>query len=334
VNADTIIGLDHVTRRFGKTLALNSISLQVVRGDLFGVIGPDGSGKTTLLRLMAAVLNPTAIENQTWREQVLQRYHPPVGHILVNGYDTVTQSEAVKAQLGYMPQHFGLYEDLSVDENLIFAATVFAVHGDVRRERIKELLEFTGLEKFRSRRARLLSGGMKKKLALACAILHHPPLLLLDEPTTGVDPVARREFWELLSRLHAEGITVVVSTPYMDEAERCNRLALLFKGHILAVGSPSEIEASIPGQVLSLQGTDIRAAAQILKDKDGIQDIQTYGDSLTLIVNGDLSTMQRAVRAALAVHNVPVQEIEAIPLRMEEAFIYLTAIERQREAMS
>ncbi|MEP7288208.1 MAG: ABC transporter ATP-binding protein [Chloroflexota bacterium] len=325
-----VIRLDHVSRRFGHKLALDNVSLQIGQGDLFGVIGPDGSGKTTLLRLIAAVLDPTTADRLSWREQVLEKVHPPVGHIIVSGCDTVTQPETIKAHLGYMPQHFGLYDDLSVDENLTFTATVFGINGAVRRNRIAELLAFTGLEGFRSRRARLLSGGMKKKLALACAILHRPPLLLLDEPTTGVDPVTRRDFWELLSKLHAEGITIVVSTPYMDEAERCNRLVLLFQGRILTAGSPSEIKASVPGQVLSVQGTDFRAAAQALKSVEGIRDMQPYGDSLTLIVDGEISTVQRTARDLLKAQNVPFQDIQPIPIRMEEAFIYLTGEERHR----
>ncbi len=327
-----MVCLDTVTRRFGHTVALKEVSLQIARGALYGILGPDGSGKTTLLRLVVGLLNPSHSPTGGLRESIQDRLHPLSGHIVVNGYDTVRQPEMVKRLLGYMPQNFGLYDDLSVDENLNFAADVYELPGAIRPARIKELLAFAGLERFRSRQARLLSGGMKKKLALACAILHRPALLLLDEPTTGVDPVARRSFWDLLSKLHAEGITIIVSTPYMDEAERCNGVALLFEGQVLAVGSPAEIKARVPGHVLAVQGTNARAAAEILHDMPGLLETQTYGAGLNLIVDGETATMKSEVAERLAAHQIPFDGIEPMPMRMEEAFIYLTNAAPQQGA--
>ena len=215
------------SRTFGQITAIDHISLEIQPGELFGILGPDGAGKTTLLRMIAAVLDPTDPAAHGLRGQVDRLLHPPTGQIVVAGFDTVTQSQQVKACLGYMPQTFGLYGDLSVDENLTFAADIFGVPHHERAARFNELLAFAGLENFRDRRTAVLSGGMKKKLALACALIHRPQILLLDEPTTGVDPVARRDFWDLLSHLHGQGITAIVTTPYMDEAERCNRVVLL-----------------------------------------------------------------------------------------------------------
>ncbi len=320
---DAAVVIHDATRTFGHTCAINHISLSIQPGELFGILGPDGAGKTTLLRLIAAVLDPTDPAAHGWRGRVEQIIHPPTGQVVVAGFDTVTEPQRVKAHLGYMPQTFGLYGDLSVDENLTFAADVFDVSGRERAERIPELLAFAGLEHFRDRRAAVLSGGMKKKLALACALIHRPQILLLDEPTTGVDPVARRDFWELLSRLHGQGITAVVTTPYMDEAERCNRVALLIEGRVLAQGTPPEIKARVPGSVLSIRGVDIHAAERALQGLDGLIDIQTYGDQLNLIVNGDADRLQQDALQRLTQAGLSGAAFDAQPVSMEEAFIYL-----------
>jgi ABC-2 type transport system ATP-binding protein len=325
-----MISLKHVSRRFGHILAINDLDLAINKGELFGVVGPDGSGKTTLLRMMAAVLDPSDPRGKRWLGKISEWFHPPIGHISIGGHDTVASSEAVKAQLGYMPQNFGLYDDLSVDENLAFVADVFGLKGKERAERIHTLLAFANLEQVRSRPARLLSGGMKKKLALACALVHRPAVLLLDEPTTGVDPLARRSSWELLSRLHAEGITTVVSTPYMDEAERCNRVALLFAGRILACDTPEAIKRQVPGQVLALQGADVRQAAHCLQDLPAVLGTQTYGNQLNLIVTGDLPAVRRLIADRLATAKLSFDSLDLVPVRMEEAFIYLVNLARQQ----
>jgi ABC-2 type transport system ATP-binding protein len=327
---EALISLKHVSRRFGHVLAIDDLDLAIHKGELFGIVGPDGSGKTTLLRMMAAVLDPTDPLQTRWTGKIRQWLHPPTGHILVGGCDTVAASETVKAQLGYMPQNFGLYDDLSVDENLAFAADMFGLKGKERAERIHTLLVFANLEQVRTRPARLLSGGMKKKLALACALVHRPAVLLLDEPTTGVDPLARRSAWELLSRLHAEGITTVVSTPYMDEAERCNRVALLFAGRILACDTPGAIKRQVPGQVLALQGADMRQAARCLQDLPAVLSTQTYGNQLNLIVSGDLPTARQLIADRLTAAKLSFGSLEPVPVRMEEAFIYLVSLARQQ----
>lgn len=329
---DPAIIIRDVSRRFGKEPVIHRLSFEIKKGELFGVLGPDGAGKTTLLRMIAGVLNPTDLNRQGMRGRIAGFFKPPQGHIQVMGYDTVAKPEAVKSKLGYMPQAFGLYGDLSVDENLTFAADVFAVTQAERTARIKELLSFAGLTQFRERRAAQLSGGMKKKLALACALLHRPDVLLLDEPTTGVDPVARREFWDLLSGLHSEGITTLVTTPYMDEAERCNRVVLLYEGELLASGTPQAIKAQIPGKVLTVKNVDIRTATSHLKGMSNLIDIQTYGDQLNLIIGGDFEQVKAEVEAKLQEANFREAQFGTMSVRMEEAFIYLVNAEKGKSA--
>jgi ABC-2 type transport system ATP-binding protein len=302
--AEPLITVAAARRRFRQTVAIADISLAIQPGELFGIVGPDGAGKSTLLRLMAAVLDPTG------------------GRITIAGYDSVADAEAIKALMGYMPQRFGLYDDLTVQENLDFTAAIYDVKGAQLAARLTQLYQFTNLASFRDFPAGKLSGGMQKKLALACALIHEPALLLLDEPTTGVDPVARRDFWDLLSGLHAEGTTTVVSTPYMDEAERCNRVALLYQGAVLACDTPAAIKAQVPGAVLALTSSDNVQAEQLLQGLAGLIDIQTYGNLLNLIV-ADPEAAYGAIAGRLANAGVTIHSLQEAPLRMEEAFIYL-----------
>ena len=304
MSPEPLIVIEAVQRRFRQTLAIADISLTIWPGELFGIVGPDGAGKSTLLRLLAAVLDPTA------------------GRITIANYDSVADAEAIKARLGYMPQRFGLYHDLTVQENLHFTAAIYNVQGEQLKRRLAQLYEFTNLADFRDFPAGKLSGGMQKKLALAGALIHEPTLLLLDEPTTGVDPVARRDFWDLLSGLHAGGTTTVVSTPYMDEAERCNRVALLYQGAILACDTPAAIKAQIPGSVLALISSDNMQAELVLQEMAGLIDIQTYGNLLNLIV-ADRETARDTITARLAGAGITIHSLQPAPLRMEEAFIYL-----------
>jgi ABC-2 type transport system ATP-binding protein len=323
LESDAAVIVQDASRRFGETTAIDHVSLTIQSGELFGVLGPDGAGKTTLLRMMAAVLDPTDPQAHGLRGCVVGLLHPPTGHLIVGGFDTVAQPQQVKSHLGYMPQAFGLYGDLSVDENLAFAADLFGLTGQERAERIRELLDFAGLDSFRDRRVGVLSGGMKKKLALACTLLHRPRVLLLDEPTTGVDPVARRDFWDLLSLLYGQGITTIVTTPYMDEAERCNRVLLLFEGHVLADGTPQAIKSRIPGTMLTLRGVDIHQAQNALRGMEGLIDLQTYGDQLNLIIQGDAEALKAESARRLAQAGLPGASFDAVPVSMEEAFIYL-----------
>jgi ABC-2 type transport system ATP-binding protein len=311
MTSDVIIDLHQVTRRFRRMVAVDDVSLSVRQGELFGILGPDGSGKTTLLRMMAAVLNPST------------------GTITVREHDSFKEAEAIKATIGYMPQRFGLYGDLSVRENMRFVADVHGVTGDTYHRRTRDLYDFTRLGGFRDRLAKQLSGGMKKKLALACSLIHEPAVLLLDEPTTGVDPVARRDFWDLLSGLHARGTTTVVSTPYMDEAERCNRVALLFEGRILACDTPANIKAMVPGRVIALETGDMRHAMSPLRDLPFVIDLQTYGNQLNIIISGDLDDAQQTIRRRLTEEEIAITRLETTSVRMEEAFIYLVSQARK-----
>lgn len=310
---EATIRVRDLSRHFRQTAAISNLNLTIRQGELFGIVGPDGSGKTTLLRMMAAVLNPTE------------------GRLLVGNFDSFKQAENIKNMMGYMPQQFGLYGDLSVAENLNFAAEVFGIYGDTRARRMAELYAFTRLGDFKERKAGLLSGGMKKKLGLACALIHRPQVLLLDEPTTGVDPVARRDFWDLLSGLHAQGTTTVVSTPYMDEAERCNRVALLYEGQLLACDTPQNIKVMIPGKVLAVEGENVHRLAHTLGEIPSVMEVQTYGDQLNLIISGEVEQARKTIQERLAQHQAEALRIEEVPVRMEEAFIYLVNRERQQE---
>jgi len=309
-NEQIIIQTSNLTRRFGSTVAVDGLNLAVRRGEIFGLVGPDGAGKTTTIRLLAAIMNPT----QGWAK--------------VAGFDTVSESEQIKRRIGYMAQRFNLYGDLTVLENLNFFADIFGVRGEVRRERIQRLLEFAGLTEFKGRRGAHLSGGMQKKLALACTLVHKPEILLLDEPTTGVDPVSRREFWDILTELHLEGVTLFLSTPYMDEAERCSRVALMLQGKIIVCDVPAEIRGMVSGELLELRPSNLRRAAQVVKGLEGVLEVQTYGDLLHVFVDS-IALRQAQLQAALASEHIDITRLRQTRPRMEEAFISL--IRRQHE---
>ena len=234
-NNNIIIETKNLVKKFKKIVAVNGLNLSVRKGEIFGLVGPDGAGKTTTIRMLAAVMNPTE------------------GHATVAGYDTVKRAEPIKRIIGYMPQRFSLYADLTVLENINFFADIFGVHGKERKERTQQLLEFSRLEQFQKRQAGRLSGGMQKKLGLACTLIHKPEIIYLDEPTTGVDPVSRREFWDILTDLHLQGVTLFVSTPYMDEAERCSPVGLMYQGDIIVCDTPDNIKGLVRGELLELR---------------------------------------------------------------------------------
>ncbi len=293
-----------LVKRFGATLAVDRVDLEVQRGEIFGLIGPDGAGKTTIIRLLAAVMHPTA------------------GQAHVEGLDTVTQAENLRHLVGYMPQRFSLYGDLSVRENLEFFADVFHVRGRERREQIERLLAFARLTEFQDRRAAHLSGGMQKKLALACTLIHRPRVLFLDEPSTGVDPISRREFWDILSDLHLQGVTLFVSTPYMDEAERCTRVGLMYQGRLIEQGEPLRIRQLVPGELLAAWTADVRQARRVVEQLEGVLETQTYGDLLHIFVD---SAVQRQLAIEEALHQAGIAILDLRPAhpRIEEAFISL-----------
>jgi ABC-2 type transport system ATP-binding protein len=299
----------YLTRAFGDVVAVDGLDLRVRRPEIMGLVGPDGAGKTTTLRMLAGILVPTA----------------GTAHVL--GYDVVRQAEAVKARIGYMPQRFSLYADLSVAENLAFFADIYRVPRREREERTAELLDFARLTPFRRRRAEFLSGGMKQKLALACTLIHRPQLLLLDEPTTGVDPVARREFWSILYRLLTQGQTILVSTPYMDEAERCSRVGFMAAGRLLTVGTPNELQAAYPHEILELRARPADLAAAAARTVPGVRDAQTFGETLHLVVE-DAPAVLEPVRAAVAAAGLEVLSLRPIGATMEDVFMALLRGER------
>jgi len=309
---EAIIVTDQLSKRFRKTLAVDDLSLAVRRGEIFGLVGPDGSGKTTTIRMLCAVMDPTA------------------GHARVAGLDTVSGAEQIKRRIGYMAQKFNLYGDLTVDENLDFFADVFQVRAAARHERKERLLHFARLTEFRRRRAAHLSGGMQKKLALACTLIHQPEIILLDEPTTGVDPVSRREFWDILTELHLQGITILVSTPYMDEAERCSRVGLMYEGRMIVCDTPSHIQALVAGELLEVRTEDLRRAETVVAGLEGVLEAQTYGDLLHTFVDSAVSR-EPAVRAALEAAGIGVVRIRRIRPHMEEAFISLVRRQERTE---
>jgi ABC-2 type transport system ATP-binding protein len=312
MSPELVIETKGLTRTFKNTIAVDRLNLDVRHGEIFGLLGPDGAGKTTTIRLLAAILDPTD------------------GQARVFGYDTVGQPEPIKRRIGYMAQRFNLYGDLSVWENLNFFADVFEVTGDVRQKRIERLLGFSRLTEFRDRRAAHLSGGMQKKLALACTLIHTPEVIYLDEPTTGVDPVSRREFWDILAELHLQGITLVVSTPYMDEAERCSRVGLMYRGQMVVCDTPEQIRRMIEGELIALRPTDLRRAREILAELPGVLEMQTFGNQLRIFVRDAGAAIER-VQAALAEQGIEVLDVRRTQPRMEEAFISLV---RRQEARS
>ncbi len=307
-SAAALIETHGLSKSFKQVEAVRGLDLVVQPGELFGLIGPDGAGKTTTLRLLAGLLEPSG------------------GRATVAGYDLANQSEAIKPLIGYMAQEFSLYGELTVAENLRFFAELYQLDRAQLRKRTERLLEFAGLTDFQDRRGQHLSGGMKKKLVLAATLIHQPQLLLLDEPTTGVDPISRREFWEILNELYLQGTTILVSTPYMDEADRCSRVALMDHGRLMAVDTPRGIRRRVPGELLELKTDDWRAARQALSDLPGLLEIQQYGEALHLLVDSERKR-SRQVKRVLHRAGVRLHSLRAAPIQMEGAFLSLMRAE-------
>lgn len=298
------IKITNLTRKFKENIALDSINLTIQEGELFGLVGPDGAGKTTLLRTLAGLLSITG------------------GEVKAAGCELHKNSEAIKSKIGYMAQEFSLYGKLSVLENLQFFGEMYDVPPTQQKERIPGLLAFAQLTEFTDRRAAKLSGGMKKKLALACTLLHQPPLLLLDEPTTGVDPVSRREFWNILNDLHLQGTTIIVSTPYMDEADRCSRVGLIYEGKIVECDPPEIIRNKIGGDVIKVITRDWQNAREIIRPLKGTLEVQTYGEALHVLVDSADKRL-KSMKKTLQKKKIDILEIREVKPRMEEAFISL-----------
>ena len=307
-----LIETRELTRKFKDNIAVNKLDLQIRPGETFGLVGPDGAGKTTAIRLLTGLIKITS------------------GSAQIAGYDLDKDPEPIKPMYGYMAQQFSLYGDLSVAENLSLFADLFNVPQKEKAERMEKLLQFANLTEFTSRRAAHLSGGMKKKLALACTLIHRPRILFLDEPTTGVDPVSRREFWDLLTELQIEGTTIIVSTPYMDEAERCQRVGLMYQGKMIVCDTPKAIINSIKGELIEFHTTDNRRAVQFLENLPGVLELQTYGKLLRLFVDNVDARIPEITRT-LKNQMIQIEGIRRTRPHMEEAFIsMINALEEQK----
>jgi ABC-2 type transport system ATP-binding protein len=298
-----MIELEGLTKTFGDVVAVDALTLSVAGGETFGLIGPDGAGKTTTMRVIATAMAPTR------------------GRVTVAGKDVTADAESVKRLIGYMPQRFALYPDLTVVENLNFFADVFGSPRAQRPELIERLLGFARLAQFRSRYARNLSGGMQKKLALAATLMHRPRILLLDEPTTGVDPVSRREFWDLLTQVHLDGVTIVISTPYLDEAERCTRVALMHQGRLIAHDAPGRLRETIGAVVLEGQSDDAVRARKAVEGRDGVLSVSAHGDILRLLL--DREDRVESLRAVWQGAGLAVNQLRVVRARLEDAFVLL-----------
>ena len=303
-NTDPIIETYGLTRDFKDTRAVDSLDVSIQPGELFGLVGPDGADKTTTLRLLTGLLKITD------------------GSATIAGYDLGSQPEAIKSKIGYMAQQFSLYAELSVLENLKFFAELYDVDNNILSERTERLLSFAGLTEFKNRRSAHLSGGMQKKLALACTLIHEPPILFLDEPTTGVDPISRREFWNILSGLHMQGTTIVVSTPYMDEADRCSRVGLMYEGKMVVCAPPQEIRAQIQGEVIEIIPDDWQSAHDLIERLPGVLEVQTYGEALHILVDSAEERLPQ-IEQSLDGQDIAYHGARLATMRMEEAFISL-----------
>lgn len=309
--AEMVIRAQSLVKRFPGVTAIKDASFTVERAELFGFVGPDGAGKTTMMRMLAAVMKPDE------------------GEIRIEGVDAVARPEDMRRRLSYMPQRFGLYEDLTVDENVRFYSDIFEVPRKLREERSARLLAASGMQDFRNRLAGQLSGGMKQKLGLTCALIHAPNIVLLDEPTTGVDPVSRRDFWRILHGLCAQGVTIVISTAYLDEAERCTRLALLHRGEIRHCETPDALRRKLPGQmiVVACDAPQLAPVVRTLSGLPGMLGVRAVGDGVRALVDNQELRIPQIDRALIAA-GLSRAKVERVPTIVEDVFLALL----QREA--
>jgi ABC-2 type transport system ATP-binding protein len=305
---EILLETKNLVKDFGTFHAVDGLDLQVRAGEMVGLVGPDGAGKTTAIRLMVGALKPTS------------------GMIRVAGYEVPAQVEKAREEIGYLAQRFGLYGDLSVQENIEFFGEIFDIPQDELKRRAAELLNFAGLGDFTDRPASALSGGMQKKLGLASALIHRPKVLLLDEPTGGVDPVARQEFWHLLIALLRGGSAVLVSTPYMDEAMRFNRIIFMDHGRVLTQGEPRELMKRLDNRIIELDAKDQMSARKIAEDDPEVEDVHTFGNHLHLRVSSAKGPMER-IPARLKSANIPMEHIIPVPATLEDVFIHLIKTE-------
>lgn len=301
-----MIQATHLSKSFGSTHAVQNVSLSVAAGEIYGLVGPDGAGKTTTLRLLVGALKADT------------------GEISICGYDIRRQGEQARSQIGYLSQRFSLYEDLTVLENIRFFAEVRGLKRDEWLPRCLDILDFVGLSAFKERRAGQLSGGMKQKLGLAAALVTRPKVLLLDEPTTGVDPVTRQDFWQLLIHITAEGVAILLTTPYMDEASRCHRLGFLRHGRMLAEGRPSDLRALLQGRILEVRGGSLLELRRQAMEIAGVEDVRLFGDKLHLrVAPGMAESVITALSNPFPTRNSSPVEARLIPPTLEDVFLAL-----------
>ncbi len=307
MNHERSVVVEDLVKRFGDFTAVDHISLDTRRGEIFGFLGPNGAGKSTTIRMLCGLLTPSE------------------GRARVAGFDVAREPESVRQNIGYMYQKFSLYNDLRVIENLRLFAGLYSVPRNLVEERIAWALKMADLEGQKGKITAELPGGWKQRLALGCAVLHQPPILFLDEPTSGVDPISRRNFWDLIHQMASEGVTVFVTTHYMDEAEYCNRLALIYRGKIVALGTPTELKQhAMKGQLLLLECEPLGRAVEILPQSPGVLDAAVFGSAMHLVVN-EASSAIPAVKQFLAERQVRVDRIEEIHPSLEDVFVALTA---------
>jgi ABC-2 type transport system ATP-binding protein len=315
---DILIKAQHLFKTFGETEAVGDLSVSVPAGEIYALVGPDGAGKTTTMRLLCGALQA---DKDSTRE---------AAEILIAGFDVQRQTEQARAHIGYLPQRFSLYEELTVMENLRFFAEVRGLSPNEWRPRCMEILQFVGLDEFTSRRAGNLSGGMKQKLGLAAALVHQPIVLLLDEPTTGVDPVTRQDFWQLIIRLVAgsnqgeNGVAVLVSTPYMDEAARCARVGFMQGGRLIVEGSPEELRSLLEGRILELRGSPFLLLRRLAERDVGIETVQMFGDRMHLRVReGKVNEVRTRLTKSITTQGVEDFSLHSVPTQLEDVFNYL-----------
>ncbi|MCL1864244.1 MAG: ABC transporter ATP-binding protein [Spirochaetes bacterium] len=301
-----MISVKDVTKRFDNITAVDKLSFQVQKGEIFGIVGPDGAGKSTLLRMLSGIMEPDA------------------GEIKINDKVFKENRYKIKENLAYMPQRFGLYEDLTVEENIIFFGRLFGVSRREIKKRIPALYEFSRLEPFKDRLAGKLSGGMKQKLGLACSLIHSPDLILLDEPTNGVDPVSRREFWKILYNLLSDGVTIVVSTAYLDEAERCNRVSMMSEGRFIRSGTPLEIKSSIGGLMLEIITANVWRAEEVLHMKGKFKNIIREGNGIKIFTHSEAKDM-KIIKELLDKEKIKVLSVKKQFPTLENCFMEIVA---------
>lgn len=308
------VHIDKLVKRFGDFVAVDNVSIDVAPGEIFGFLGPNGAGKSTTIRILCGLLPPTS------------------GRATVGGFDVATQPEEVKHHIGYMSQKFSLYDDLTVQENIEFFGGVYGVPPDKLAVRRDYVLKMAGLEEKRTAMTRLLSGGWKQRLALGCAILHEPPILFLDEPTSGVDPIARRNFWQLIYQLSSAGHTIFVTTHYMDEAEYCHRVALMYGGRVIALGSPAELKTSLgAGSLLNLETSDFLGSMTAIEGQPGILDVAVFGGGLHVKVADPANAIPR-IYQILKEKGIAVFTLDSIVPSMEDVFVGLIEKEEKEQA--